>query len=265
MTVVEPAAVAALLDAAHLERRTLDAASVDVGDLASAYAVQRELTSLRLSRGDEVVGWKLGYTTRAMRDQMGIDAPNLGPLLASMRVEGDATVSGIHPRIEPEIAFVMGDDPGPDPTPDDVRRCVAEVRLALEIVDSVWWGYRFDLEHNTADGSSAHGFVLGSSLDPALQRWEVELQVHDPVPGDLARRHVDPQDWITRQSAVGVVVDALASTAWLCGELAGRGLALRPGDVVLTGGLTPAPYLRAGGAAVAVVRGGDARAEVRRP
>ncbi len=262
---VDALAVAQLLDAAHAQSRALDARAVAVGDLRSAYAVQRELTSLRLSRGDEVVGWKLGYTTRAMRDQMGIDAPNLGPLLASMRVESGGETSGLHPRVEPEIAFVMSRDPGPSPTAKDVLDAVSGVRLALEIVDSVWWGYRFDLEHNTADGSSAHGFVLGSSLDPAVERWDVELQIHDPVPGDLAGRYLDPEDWITRSSAVGVVADALASTAWLCGELAERGLALRPGDVVLTGGLTPAPYLRAGGAAVAVVRGGDARAEVRRP
>ncbi|HET7900226.1 MAG TPA: hypothetical protein VFL59_03495 [Candidatus Nanopelagicales bacterium] len=244
MDAVAPAVVAALLDAAHADRRTLDASAVAVGDLTSAYAVQRALTSLRLSRGDAVVGWKLGYTTRAMRDQMGIDAPNLGPLLASMRVEPGARATGIHPRVEPEIAFVMAGDPGPAPSADDVLAQVAEVRLALEIVDSVWSGYRFDLEHNTADGSSAHGFVLGDLLRPGTD-VVVELRGTATVPA----------------SGSGRVGDAAESTAWLCGELAHRGLSLRRGDVVLTGGLTAAARLE--GVIEAVEASAGARVEVR--
>lgn len=257
---VDPAAVAAVLDAAHLERRTLDVASVVVGDLTSAYAVQGALTSLRLSRGDEIVGWKLGYTTQAMRDQMGVDAPNLGPLLASMRVEPGAEVTGIHPRVEPEIAFVMGSDPGPDPSADDVLSDVAEVRLALEVVDSVWWGYRFDLEHNTADGSSAHGFVLGPAVDGVADAGDltVEFTALRP-PTDWAPRSgqgLDEPPWVERQEVSVRLRDSAASTAWLCRALRSRGLALRAGDVVMTGGLTAAVLLEPGMSVRAEIVGG---------
>lgn len=248
MTPDEARTAAELLDLAHRERRTLDLGDLGIPDLRAAYAVQDALTTLRLSRGDAVVGWKLGYTTRAMRDQMGIDAPNLGPLLASMRVEHDGAVPALtHPRVEPEIAWVMAADPGPDPSVDDVLDTVAEARLALEVVDSVWAGYRFDLEHNTADGSSAAGFVLGPVL-PDADRVEVELAAPagPAVVGTGSRR------------------DAAASTAWLCRELAARGRALRPGDVVLTGGLTAAQALGPGDRLEARLAGTDLRVGVRR-
>ena len=161
---VDPEQTAALLDAAHRDRRTLEAADVEVGDLASAYAVQRALTAIRLARGDSVIGWKLGYTTAAMREQMGIDAPNFGPLLASMRIDDVLPPTLTQPRVEPEIALVLERDPGTGADADRVLASCARARLALEVVDSAWTAYRFDLEHNTADGSSAAGFVLGEDL-----------------------------------------------------------------------------------------------------
>lgn len=247
----DPAATAALLDSARLERRTLLATDVPVGDVGAAYAVQDELTALRLSRGDEVVGWKLGYTTQAMRDQMGIDEPNLGPLLASMRVQdGEAFLGGIHPRVEPEIALVLVRDPGASPSAEDVLAAVAEVRLALEVVDSVWEGYRFDLEHNTADGSSAAGMVVGPVLPSGTADVRVELTTLG-TPGSPT------------VTGGGAVRDAAAATAWLCAQLARRGRALRAGDVVLTGGLTAAQPLLPGSAIVARLAGSDLVVQVR--
>jgi 2-keto-4-pentenoate hydratase len=168
-----------------------------------------------------------------MREQMSIASPNHGPLLASMRIEDGVLPMRLRsPRVEPEIAFVMGGSPRGGASTADVLGCVARAVLALEVVDSVWDGYRFDLEHNTADGSSAAGFVLG-----------------DELPLDLAHVHVvmtrsGGPDGATEVTDVatgeGTMRAAAESTAWLVDRLADEGRALHAGDVVLSGGLTAA-------------------------
>lgn len=246
--------IAELLDAAHRERRTLDSSEVDLDDLATAYAVQRALTAIRLGRGDAVVGWKLGYTTAAMREQMGIDAPNHGPLLASMRIDDVLPATLTQPRVEPEIALVLARDPGAGATAEDVLACCAGARLALEVVDSAWTAYRFTLEHNTADGSSAAGFVLGEDLPLAAGTVAVALHV-DSQPGDGGPSRAE-------EDGLGSMLDAASGVAWLAGQLAADGLALRPGDVVLTGGLTRALRVPPGSRVLATASGTGVAASV---
>jgi len=224
-----------------------------IPDLTTAYAVQDSLTRRRLARGDALVGWKLGYTTEAMRVQMGIAAPNFGPLLASMHV-GATLPATIHPRVEPEIALILDRDPGPQASAEHVLACCRAAHLALEVVDSVWWGYRFDLVHNTADGSSAAGFALGDALPLDVDgTWQVSL-VRQPAeepgwdhPGDEA-----PDD--TGSASMRAAAE---SVAWLATELASRPAGLAPGDIVLTGGLTRAHELLPGDDVVATARASD--------
>ncbi|WP_214369847.1 2-keto-4-pentenoate hydratase [Pseudonocardia sp. H11422] len=235
-------ALAAEIDSAHLERRLLDVDGRDLSDLEAAYAVQRELTALRTARGARRIGWKLGYTSAAMREQMRVDAPNLGPLLDSMLVPdgGDVPAHLVQPRVEPEIAVWIGADGGP-----------AEVRAALEIVDSVWQDYRFTLGANTADGSSAAGVVLGPPL-PVEGLDALTVQV---------RRNGEPVGQGAGAAAMGHPFTALR---WLADELPRRGEQLRPGDLVITGGLTAAVSIEPGDEVEAVF--GDVTAvRLRRP
>jgi 2-keto-4-pentenoate hydratase len=209
------------IDDAHLAGTLLDAGDAPSLDLADAYRTQSELTARRLSRGARRIGWKLGYTSAAMRAQMGVDHPNLGPLLDTMLLTGRPAFERplVQPKVEPEIALVIGADGR-----------VAEVRAALEIVDSVWRDYRFTLELNTADGSSAAGVVLGPALAAkGLAELPVRLLHNDTVAAEA-----------TAAAAMG---DPFAALDWLTAELAGRDEHLREGDVVLTGGLTRAVTL----------------------
>ena len=120
--------LAAEIDAAHRERRLLDATGRPALDLDTAYRVQRELTAVRVLRGARRIGAKLGYTSQAMREQMRIDAPNHGPLLSTMRItDGRVPATLVQPRAEPEVAVVLGPDARP-----------AAAYGALEVVDSVW-------------------------------------------------------------------------------------------------------------------------------
>jgi len=221
---VDVPAWAAWLDDAHRAGALLDAPSPDELDVPTAYAVQRALTDLREGRGAQRIGWKLGYTSSVMREQMGVDSPNLGPLLDSMVILPDTAVPPdlVQPRVEPEIGIVIGADGRP-----------AGARAVLEVVDSVWRDYRFTLAANTADGSSAAGVVVGDALEGHLAELTVELWRDGTLEatgrGDAAMGHPH------------------AAVAWLEGQLAARGEALEEGDLVITGGMTRAVPLAPGG------------------
>jgi 2-keto-4-pentenoate hydratase len=242
---VDVTVTARLLDDARRSGSCLEARTVDIADLRTAYAVQDALTDLRTARGTARIGWKLGYTSSVMRDQLGVSEPNHGPLLADMLLDDGAAVpSGVlQPRVEPEVALVLGRTPEPGSTVAEILDSCSAAHAALEVVDSVWCGYVFDLEHNTADGSSAAYVVLGPEIALAeVADVAVELSVGAAVTG---RGH--------GRDAAG---HPAAAVAWLVTDLAARGTVLAAGDVVITGGLT---------AAVPLEPGGSVRAEFRAP
>ena len=236
-----PGATASLLDDAHRSRTCLEAASVEIADLAEAYEIQDALTALRISRGARPVGWKLGYTSQVMRDQLGVLEPNHGPLLSDMTLPdgGELPATLIHPRVEPEVALVLATAPRPGASAQDVLDRCAGAYAALEVVDSVWCRYEFDLEHNTADGSSAAHLVLGP---------EIPLE---SVGGVRVGLELDGVEQGTGVGSDAAGHPALA-VAWLVEVLAAQGRHLSPGDVVLTGGLTAAVPIGPGSAVSAV-------------
>lgn len=203
-------------------------------ELADAYRVQDAVTARRLATGQRRVGFKLGYTSAAMREQMGVDTMNYGPLTDAMLLaSGDSVGDAVlQPRVEPEIALVLTAD-----LPADVSRVaildVAEARACLEVVDSVWTDYRFRVEDNTADGSSASGAVLGPQLDaPDLAAVDVAL--------------VRNGEEVGRTTGAAAAGHPAEGVAWLVRQLAARGDALRAGEVVITGGLCRAVPLEPG-------------------
>lgn len=235
-THLDHAAEAARIADAHARRATLDPISDRAPlSLDDAYAIQAVVTRTRLDRGERVVGWKLGYTSLAMREQMGVDAPNFGPLTDAMLLADSATVpvSMTQPRVEPEVALRFARDVPVGADRAAVLAAVGSAHAALEVVDSVWTGYRFTLEDNTADGSSAAGVVLGPELPlDRIDDVEVVLLV-DGEPFGTGRG----------SDASGHPADGVV---WLVEQLATRGEQLRAGDVVITGGLTRAAALEPG-------------------
>lgn len=203
--------------------------------LDDAYRIQAAGTALRQARGERVVGWKLGYTSLAMRAQMGIDQPNFGPLTDVMLLTPPARVprSALQPRAEPEIGLRIGRRLAGPCSVDDVLAACAGAFACLEVVDSVWAGYRFTLEDNTADGSSAAWAAVGDDLPMA------------DLPGIAVRLHVDGEQ-VASSSGAAASGHPASGVAWLAARLADRGLALEAGDVVITGGLTAAVPLSAG-------------------
>lgn len=194
-----------------------------------AYRIQEALVARLPGR---VTGFKLGFTSPAMREQFGVDHPNYGRLFDWMAIEGERVPLDhfIHPRVEPEIAVRLSRALAAPCDPATVQRAVAAVSPALEVVDSRYVDYRFRPLENTADNSSAAGYRLGPAYDPSVLSHLPGLTVHlvrneQPIDaGTLATLEQDP----------------LALVCWLVAQLARRAAALPADAIVLTGGLTRA-------------------------
>jgi 2-oxo-3-hexenedioate decarboxylase len=139
-----------------------------VHEIDDPYAVQRELVDLRLARGETIAGVKLGLTSKAKMQQMGVDSVIWGWLTDAMRVaDGGVLDLGprIHPKVEPEVAFLVRGG------------AIAAVAPALEVIDSRWLDFKFTLDEVIADNTSAAGFVVGSwqPVPDSVDRLGVQL------------------------------------------------------------------------------------------
>ena len=198
------------------------------------YLVQNALRARYEAEGHRLVGWKAGLTSRAKMRQMGVDQPSVGFLTDRMAViEGTAlsTFGLVHPRVECEVAFVLAKDlPQEGCTAEHVLGATAFVVPALEIIDSRFERFSFDLPSVIADNSSSARFVLGSTAkrlsDIDRRTTGVGLLQNGVVvaTGATAAVYGDP-------------ADSVALVANLVGKLGGH---LRAGMTVLSGGITAA-------------------------
>jgi 2-oxo-3-hexenedioate decarboxylase len=205
-------------------------------DLATAYRIQDAALGLRVARGESVVGIKLGLTSAAKQRRMGIDSPLVAWLTDAMVMAPGEPIPQqrlIHPRAEPEIAFVMGEAlVGPGVTAARALQAVEFVYCAVEVIDSRYRDFRFTLPDVVADNASSAGFVTGptsrtpAALDLSLEACLVEV---DGVVVDSA----------TGAAVQGHPAQALALAANALGL---RGQRIEPGWIVLTGGMTDAVF-----------------------
>jgi 2-keto-4-pentenoate hydratase/ferredoxin len=217
--------------------------------LAAGYAVQQVLTARAVATGRRVIGRKVGLTNPVVQRQLRVDRPDLGVLFADMAVADRGTVDIgrlLQPRIEAEVAMVLGADlGGPDLTDDRIRAAVAEVVTALEIVDSRIAGWDISLVDTVADNASSGLFVLGGQrrslggLDLRAVRMTLREDGHEVSTG-------------TGADCLG---DPLAALAWLAVAARDLGQPLRAGDVVLSGALGPMVPVRPGATYTAEVSG----------
>lgn len=223
--------VEVLVDA-QTQGRILPQADVDL-PLERAYAVQHQVRSVRVARGDRVAGHKIGLTSATARAPWGASEPVSGHLLASTVVEDAATFSltGLaNPRVEAEIAFWMRSPlSGEHLTPEDVIAATSHVVIALEIVASRWAGGPSTLGLLVADNVNASGVILGRSSSAAadLDELVVEIQVAS------SRTH---------GAGSQVFGHPARAVAWLAKQLTRFGEQLRAGDLVMSGSLNvPVP------------------------
>lgn len=233
--------LARIVDTAAVHRAEIDMLTLSEPELTidRAYEIQAAAVRLRLERGEKNIGMKMGLTSQAKMEQVGVREPIFGRLTDAMLVADGATImidELIHPRIEPEIAFIMKNDMVGPVTPAQAALAVEGVCAALEIIDSRYRDFTFTLPDVIADNTSASRFVLGSRLVPIAGMELGNLGIVMESNGRI--REI--------ASSAAVLDNPLRSLAALAGMLARRGESIHAGDIILSGGATAAIDFRAG-------------------
>jgi 2-keto-4-pentenoate hydratase len=210
------------------------------------YAIQRELVSLLLADGEQIIGYKCGVTSLPMQRLLGVDSPDYGPVLASTVYPDGGTVQldqFISPKIEAEIVFVLGSRlEGPDITYAQARAAIFGAVAGLEIVDSRIEDWRIKLADTVADLASNGAMAISPTVVPFTDLPDPRLV------GMVLTRNGELVDTGAGAAALG---DPVAVVAWLANVLGHNGIALEPGHLVMTGALHAAVPMKAGDVFVA--------------
>ncbi|MGO9222977.1 2-keto-4-pentenoate hydratase [Mycobacterium sp.] len=231
-------------DLAQAERSREPIAPLTAGypdiDVVDAYEIQLINIRQRVAEGARVVGHKVGLSSLAMQQMMGVDEPDYGHLLDEMQVFEDTPVKAgrfLYPRVEVEVGFILAEDlPGAGCTEDDVLAATEALVPSIELIDTRITDWKIALCDTIADNASSAGFVLGRSR---------------VSPGDLDVKTIDAV--LTRNGEVvaegrsdAVLGNPATAVAWLARKVESFGVRLRKGDVVLPGSCTRAIDARAG-------------------
>jgi len=201
---------------------------------AEAYSIQRELVGRKLREGARVIGRKIGLTSAAMQQALGVGEPDYGLLLDTMAVENGGTIELerlIQPKVEGEVAFVLKKDlRGPALTIADVLSATDYVTPALEIIDSRIRDWKIRLADTIADNASSGMFVLG------VERIAVD-EVDLPQVEMVLEKNGEK---VLGGTGAAVLGNPAFAVAWLGNKLSEFGDELKAGEVILSGSLTAA-------------------------
>jgi len=230
------------LDQAEQSRMPLPPLSQEHPTLtpAQAYAIQSAWLDLKLARGTRIIGRKIGLTSRAMQELLGVDQPDYGFLLDSMAVSSGSTLSRtdfLLPRIEPEIAFWLAKDlKGPGITVAAVLAATRGVSPALELVDSRIAKWQIKLPDTIADNASSARVIVGEQIVP-LDGLDLAAETVT-----LTRNGVE----VGSGNGAAVLGHPAEAVAWLANKLAEYDIALVAGQLVLPGAMCAAATVAAG-------------------
>lgn len=210
--------------------------------LETAYQIQQAGIKIRTEGGDPIVAYKMGLTSKAKMEQMGLHTPIYGVLLKSMQIKADLGYSlkgKIHPKIEPEVAFITNKELKGDVTAEQALAACEAIVPALEILDSRFKDFKyFSLPDVIADNSSSCDFVLGTPV--LLKNFKGDLKNIKVVIEEDGK----PVHEALSSAALGDPVASLVEQVKLLWSHEKK--ALPAGSVVLTGALTVAIPLKAG-------------------
>ncbi len=209
-------------------------------DWDDAYAIQDEIKRRKIARGNHIVGLKAGLTSHAKMKQMGVETPVFGFLADYFSVpEGGEidTTKLIHPKVEPEIAFVTKAPlRGPGCHIGSVLAATDFVIPAIEIIDSRYRDFKFDLKSVVADNCSSSRFVLGGRMGSVV---DLDLR----TTGIVLEKNGEPVAFGAGAAVLGHPAAAIAMLANMLGE---RGEEIPAGTLILSGGITEAVAVQAG-------------------
>lgn len=233
-------ALAAAYDEAERTRVQVRQPSLDHPDMtiADGYAVQRAWVAMKLARGERIIGHKIGLTSRAMQQASQIDEPDYGALLDTMVIDDGAAIAAdrfIRPRFEVELGFQLKSRlEGPDVTIFDVLNATDYVIPAFEVIDARCHqndpvtGRPRKVMDTISDNAANAGVIWGGR---PMRPDAVDLAW---IPGILYRNGVVEETGV----AAGVLGHPAKGIVWLARRLAAQGVALEPGQFVLSGSFT---------------------------
>ena len=203
-------------------------------DVVDAYEIQLINIRQRVAEGARVVGHKVGLSSKAMQQMMGVDEPDYGHLLDEMQVFEDSPVKAgryLYPRVEVEVGFVLAEDlPGAGCTEDDVLAATAAVAPSIELIDTRIIDWKIKLCDTIADNASSAGFVLGAER---VAPRSLDIKSIDAV---LTRNN----EVVANGRSDAVLGNPVTAVAWLARKVESFGVRLRAGDIVLPGSCTRA-------------------------
>ena len=209
-------------------------------DVVDAYEIQLLNVRHRLADGARVNGHKVGLSSAAMQQMMGVDEPDYGHLLSDMEVSPDRPVPAdryCFPRVEVEVGFVLGESlPGEGCREEDVLAATEYVAPAIELIDSRIADWDIGIADTIADNASSAGYVLGAErTDPR----SVDLCMIDAV---LTRNG----EQVAEGRSDAVLGNPVTAVAWLADKVAAFGVKLEAGNVILPGSVHRAVDVHAG-------------------
>ncbi|MGG3468673.1 fumarylacetoacetate hydrolase family protein [Neobacillus pocheonensis] len=205
-----------------------------------AYKIQLEVIAKKVGQGSKVIGKKVGLTSVAMQQMLGVDEPDYGHLLEDMKVkDGDIVKVGelLSPKVEAEIGFILGEDlVGPNVTFLDVLMATKYVVPTLEIIDSRIEDWKIQLVDTVADNGSSAMVVVGNQLTSidGIDLRTVGMVIYQN--GEM----------METGSGAAVLGHPAQAVAWLANKLHEFGITLKAGELILPGALTKALPVQAG-------------------
>lgn len=218
-------------------------------DVNAAYAVQQQITTARLADGATIVGRKIGLTSTAVQEQLGVHQPDFGILFDDM-----ALSSGDHypadavsqPRIEAEIAFVLAEDLIDGPLDQaQVRSAIDHAVAALEICGSRIADWDISFADTVSDNASAGAYVLGTETRTLDEFEPREVEMAMSIDGET----------VSTGTGAACLGDPIDAVVWLARQARELGDPLRAGQVILSGALGPMRPVSAGNTVEATVSG----------
>ncbi|MFC3041809.1 2-keto-4-pentenoate hydratase [Virgibacillus xinjiangensis] len=205
-----------------------------------AYQIQLGYVRERTEKGAAIVGKKIGLTSKAMQEMLGVDQPDYGHLLDDMIYENASLISispFIKPRVEFEIAFILKKDlKGPGVTAENVMDATDYVVPAIEIIDSRIRDWKIKFEDTVSDNGSSAGAIFGEgtcSLD-AIDLPNVEMKVYKN------------DKFLDEATGAAVMGNPVAAVAWLANAVGEYDISLKAGEKILAGALSKAVDIEGG-------------------
>ncbi len=202
--------------------------------LEEAYQIQKLSLEQRFEKGEKLVGYKMGFTSREKMEQMGVHDLIWGKLTDAMQIENDGFLElnkFVHPRAEPEICFLIKKEIVTTLTLDNVEDYIEAYAAALEIIDSRYEHFSFSLEDVVADNCSSSAFVIGDwkKID-STRNLSIQVKINEQI------IHTG-----NSKAILGNPLESLVEASRLITDF---GETIKKGHIVLAGAATPAEFIK---------------------